>query len=109
MRCPDMEGACLWGQDLTLVTGKQIGGDGGAACRAAGYCIADSSSPKLERYMKTEYSEGDLLRAKKWYADHKKHVNALMKGCDESYPASGSDICRPDLWKPAMWNYFFGA
>lgn len=58
--------------------------------------------------MKTEYSEADIQRANDWYRNHKSVVDALMDGCNKSYPMSGSDISRPELWKPAAWNYFFG-
>lgn len=57
--------------------------------------------------MKTEYSPEDIVRASDWYHAHWHHVNALMKGSNQSYPASGSDIARPEMWKPGHWNYFF--
>lgn len=58
--------------------------------------------------MKTEYSDADIQRAREWYNAHSHHVDALMAGCDKSYPMSGSDIGRPELWKAAAWNYLFG-
>lgn len=58
--------------------------------------------------MKTEHSDDDIQRAREWYAAHKEHVNALMASCDKSFPMSGSDISRPELWKAAAWNWLFG-
>jgi hypothetical protein len=50
----------------------------------------------------------DQLYAKQWFESHKKHVKRLMTTSDQSYPATGSDARRPELWKGAHWNYFFG-
>jgi hypothetical protein len=58
--------------------------------------------------MKTEYSDTDIERAREWYAEHKAHVDRLMEDCNQAWPMSGSDIARPELWKPAAWNWFFG-
>jgi hypothetical protein len=55
-----------------------------------------------------QHSAADIKRAGKWYDAHKDHVDALMRGCHKSYPMSGSDISRPELWKAAAWNYYFG-
>jgi hypothetical protein len=57
--------------------------------------------------MRTEYTEADRCRARDWYAAHKPHVDRLMQELDEKpYPASGSDISRPELWKSGHWKWF---
>lgn len=53
------------------------------------------------------YSEPAVENAARWYKGHWQHVNALMATTDKSYPASGSDVYRPELWKPGHWRYFF--
>jgi hypothetical protein len=57
--------------------------------------------------MKRECTEADRRRARDWYVAHKPHVDRLVKGSDQKpYPASGSDISRPELWKPEHWKWF---
>jgi len=45
--------------------------------------------------------------AKKWRFLHSDHVGGLMDGTRASYPPSGSDCHRPELWKGAHWNWLF--
>ena len=48
----------------------------------------------------------DVLRGKKWYKDHKKHVDYLVSIDQQPFPMSGSDISHPELWKPGGWRWF---
>jgi hypothetical protein len=43
--------------------------------------------------------------AREWRAKHEPHVERLIVGGHIAYPPSGSDIFRPELWKPAMWRW----
>lgn len=57
--------------------------------------------------MKTEYLPKDVERGYRWYAQHKIHVDKIIKEEKREYPMSGSDISKPELWKPAAWRWFF--
>lgn len=46
-----------------------------------------------------------LSGAKRWRAKHELHVSRLVASGTSSYPPSGSDAFRPELWKPAMWRW----
>ncbi len=57
--------------------------------------------------MKDFYSDKDISRGFAWYAQHKDHVDSLVKIQKDSFPMSGSDISRPELWKAGGWKWFF--
>jgi len=46
-------------------------------------------------------------RANIWYDKHRSHVETLIKEESTSYPPSGSDCGKPELWKPGHWRWFF--
>ena len=46
-----------------------------------------------------------IMRASQWRKEHLEHVKRLMSDTG-TYPPSGSDIDRPELWKPAHWRWF---
>lgn len=48
----------------------------------------------------------DLKAAKKFYEDHTDHVTMLVNSTLVSYPPSGSDAIRPELWKSAHWRWY---
>jgi len=56
--------------------------------------------------MKTEYDVSDIMRGWAWYNQHKIHVDRLVKGVKHLFPMSGSDIGKPELWKPGGWKWF---
>jgi hypothetical protein len=60
-----------------------------------------------DREMKTEYTLLDIMRAREWYFRHEAHVDQLIIAGTGEWPMSGSDISRPELWKPAGWRWFF--
>ena len=49
-------------------------------------------------------------KARKWYIDHYQHVNKLLDNMDDKSikfpPTDAEDKQRPELWKPAHWNWF---
>lgn len=45
--------------------------------------------------------------ASNWNERHKDHVQRIREETSYSYPPSGSDMLRPELWKGAHWNWFF--
>lgn len=52
-----------------------------------------------------------ILSATKWRNEHSDHVSRIVAGGSpyiRPYPPSGSDIFRPELWKPAMWRWLEG-
>jgi hypothetical protein len=57
--------------------------------------------------MKTDYSREDVIRGFEWYHAHEMHVERLIDGIKTSFPMSGSDISRPELWKAPAWKWFF--
>ena len=46
-------------------------------------------------------------RANVWYKAHRLHVETLVFEEKESYPPSGSDCGKPELWKAGHWHWFF--
>jgi len=56
--------------------------------------------------MKEYPSSDDLVATEAWYARHAQHVKSLERSSTGSYPPSGSDCSRPDLWKGAHWAWF---
>ena len=53
---------------------------------------------------KTDYW---IEKAKKWYTEHKEHVDRLHNSTNYSYPPTESlDIDNPNLWKGAHWRWF---
>jgi hypothetical protein len=58
-----------------------------------------------------EFSLDDQLiwcaRANAWYDKHKPHVESLLHEEKQSYPPSGSDCGKPELWKAGHWRWFF--
>lgn len=47
------------------------------------------------------------LKAARFYKAHPNHVDTLRHASDLSYPPSGSDLFRPELWKPGHWVWAF--
>lgn len=47
------------------------------------------------------------VRADNWYEAHREHIDALIPTEKDSYPPSGSDCGRPELWKAGHWRWFF--
>ncbi len=43
----------------------------------------------------------------KWYNEHKRHVNKIIKEEKHEYKPIGSDFFKPELWKAAHWIWFF--
>lgn len=41
-----------------------------------------------------------------YHFEHREHINNLIKNETKSYPPSGSDCFRPELWKAAHWRWF---
>lgn len=41
-----------------------------------------------------------------FYSKHFSHVTDLIKSAEGSYSPSGSDLFRPELWKPSHWRWF---
>jgi len=57
--------------------------------------------------MKQGYTEDDIRRGNAWLIAHREHVLSLIQAEGHvAYPATGSDIIHPELWKPAHWRYF---
>lgn len=59
----------------------------------------------------TEFSLEEQEKAGKnaaaWKLAHATHVETLVNSRDRtSYPPSGSDVFRPELWKAAHWRWF---
>lgn len=50
--------------------------------------------------------ERDVEPAKKWYNEHKEHVEKLVAQLGPGYPPSGSDCVKPELWKEDHWKWF---
>lgn len=46
-----------------------------------------------------------LGAAREWRDAHRAHVDALSADGILVYPPSGSDIFKPELWKPPMWRW----
>jgi len=47
-----------------------------------------------------------LITARQWRRAYSFHVDQLLKEEVDPYPPSGTDMFRPELWKPAMWRWF---
>lgn len=49
-------------------------------------------------------------KAYKWYIEHYRHVNKLIDNIEDKSikypPTDPEDKVRPELWKPAHWNWF---
>jgi hypothetical protein len=45
--------------------------------------------------------------ANEWYSGHSKHVERLLQEESTSYPPSGSDCGKPELWKSGHWRWHF--
>lgn len=45
-------------------------------------------------------------RAQIFRLDHAKIVNQAIKIADAAFAPSGSDLFRPELWKPGHWKWF---
>lgn len=46
-------------------------------------------------------------KAMVWYTNHQSHVESLIFEEKESYPPSGSDCGKPELWKGGHWRWYF--
>jgi hypothetical protein len=53
------------------------------------------------------FDEVQRTRALEFFTKHRDHVERLMKEGKHVYPPSGSDRLHPELWKSAMWRWFF--
>lgn len=51
--------------------------------------------------------ETDATRALFWRDRHIPHVDSLVARSEHSYPPSGSDTFRPELWKAAHWRWLY--
>jgi hypothetical protein len=61
---------------------------------------------EFEQHEQTEI----LVAARSWYAEHKDHVDRLVSGPDQSsFPPSGSDCYKPELWKSGSWKWLLDA
>ncbi len=47
----------------------------------------------------------DINKAKEWRDNHSHHVSKLVDSVTISYPPSGSDRGRPELWKAEHWKW----
>lgn len=45
-------------------------------------------------------------KAKKWYLEHRDHVDKLMKEAGRAFPPSDEDLRHPELWKGGSWSWF---
>lgn len=45
-------------------------------------------------------------RATLFMSEHREHVKALIRAAEYSYPPSGSDRFKPELWKEAHWKWY---
>jgi hypothetical protein len=53
-----------------------------------------------------EHDRSRAIRsAREWREKHRVHVDEITRGGHIYYPPSGSDIFRPELWKPPMWRW----
>jgi hypothetical protein len=52
-------------------------------------------------------SENEIARAKAavWRAEHEQHVSGLIASDGPAYPPCGSDLMRPELWRPPHWRW----
>lgn len=46
------------------------------------------------------------VKALAWYAEHKSHVDDLVKETQYIYGPSDEDAGSPELWKAAHWKWF---
>lgn len=56
----------------------------------------------------TELSAEQIAQAMAWWKAHETHVGILIAGTRASYPPSGSDKSKPELWKAAHWHWLSG-
>lgn len=47
-----------------------------------------------------------VSKAQEYRVDHRKHVDDLISDASGWYAPNGSDLLRPELWKPAHWKWF---
>lgn len=46
------------------------------------------------------------IAARAWYAEHRLHVNAMLREHGPQVEPTGSDAGRPELWKDLHWRWF---
>ncbi len=60
----------------------------------------------VEFYQLPEHDRRRAIRAAmEWREKHTERVLGLMEDGHLAYAPSGSDIFRPELWRPAMWRW----
>lgn len=55
----------------------------------------------------TEITVKDKKRAVEWAVAHYSHVQDLLACGALTFPPTGNDCLRPELWKPAHWRWLF--
>jgi len=67
-------------------------------------------NPVAYEKLKEEEKKEVYNKAFTWKHDHADHVANLMERekclLNNAYPPSGSDLFKPELWKPAHWRWF---
>lgn len=60
--------------------------------------------------MKYDYTKEDVDRGWAWYDKHAQHVLEICQDSsmrdEKEFQMSGSDIGKPELWKPQGWRWF---
>lgn len=51
-------------------------------------------------------TDADKARAREWYAQHRMHVNRMLRDHGPQAEPTGSDASRPELWKDIHWRWF---
>lgn len=59
-------------------------------------------------YSQLNKEEQDKIQkqGKEWFQEHKSHVYSLIEKETAKVAPSGSDMFRPELWKPMHWKWF---
>lgn len=61
----------------------------------------------IEYFQLTILEKQEVIdKAEKYRTEHSSHVRGLISYANYSYAPSGSDVFRPELWKPAHWKWF---
>lgn len=61
---------------------------------------SDQATPRI-----TELSGEQIMLAMAWYGQHTAHVERMIAVVGPSYPPTGDDCSRPELWKDSHWRW----
>lgn len=74
------------------------------------YAAEGRPSPNLRAFQETRKAAipaDACAKATRWWSDHDAHVRRLLKSEGAiAYPPTGSDVYRPELWRPPHWRWF---